>query len=154
MNTTAGSGQSLGRRLGKMLIQGGLGIHRALYRATKGKIGGAMGRMQLLLLTTTGRKTGKQRTWPLAYFRDGENMIIVGSNNGAPRDPAWCYNLRSNPITTVQVGADTIKVRAEQASPEESERLWPMIVAQAPNFGEYRKKTTREIPLMILHPIA
>jgi deazaflavin-dependent oxidoreductase (nitroreductase family) len=144
----------LGAKIGKTLTQGFLGIHRTLYRVTKGKVGGAMGSMQLLLLTTTGRKTGKERTWPLAFFRDGENMIIVGSNGGQPRDPAWCYNLRSNPITTVQVGADTIKVRAEQANAEESERLWPLIIAQAANFAEYRKKTTREIPLMILHPIS
>lgn len=154
MSTPAGRRPSPGARIVKRLMQAGLSVHRALYRATSGKIGGAMGRTRILLLTTTGRKTGKQRTWPLAFFRDGENMIVVGSNGGQPRDPAWCHNLRSNPVTTVRVGADTIKVRAEQASPEESNRLWPMIVAQAPNFGAYRTKTAREIPLMILHPIA
>jgi len=155
MNTTSGSSPSLGSRIGKTLTKGFLGVHRTLYRLTNGKFGGTMGSNRpVLLLTTTGRETGKQRTWPLVYFRDGENMVIVGSNSGQPRDPAWCHNLRSNPTTTVQIGADTIKVRAEQATSDERSRLWSMIVAQAPNFDEYRKKTSREIPLMILHPTA
>ena len=155
MTTTSGRSPSSGSRIGKTLTKGFLGVHRTLYRLTKGKLGGTMGNNRpVLLLTTIGRKTGKQRTWPLVYFRDGENLVIVGSNGGQPHDPAWCHNLRSNPITTVQIGADTIKVRAEQATSDESNRLWPMIVAQAPNFDEYRKNTSRQIPLMILHPIA
>lgn len=151
--TASGPSQSLGTRIGKTLIQGFLGLHRTLYRLTSGKVGGTMRKMDVLLLTTIGRKTGKERTWPLAYFRDGNDLLVVGSNNGQPRDPAWCHNLRSNPVTSVQIGADTLEVRAEQASPEESARLWPMIIAKAPNFAAYRKKTTREIPIMILHPL-
>lgn len=154
MSTQAEHSPSLGTRIGKTLTQGFLGIHRILYRLTGGKIGGSMNGMQVLLLTTTGRKTGKQRTWPLAYFRDGADLVIVGSNGGQPRDPAWCYNLRSAPRTTVQVGAETLQVRAEQASGAERDRLWKLIVAQAPNFDAYRTKTAREIPVMVLHPAA
>jgi len=154
MNSKAIGRPALGARIGKALARGFLGVYRTVFQLTGGKVGGSMMGMPVLLLTTTGRKTGKVRTWPVAYFRDAGNFVVAGSNNGAPRDPAWCFNLRSNPIAKVQVGAEEMTVRAEQVSGEERRRLWNMVVAQAPRFGGYEQKTTREIPIMVLRPTA
>ncbi len=126
--------------------------HAAIYRLTGGRIG-ANFNAPVLLLTTVGRKTGRARTWPLGYLRDGENLVIVGSNGGKDVHPGWFWNLRANHEAVVQVGARTMRVRAEQAGPDEAARLWPRLVAQAPVWGTYRSKTSRQIPVVILRPI-
>ena len=129
-------------------------LHRGLYRLSGGRFGKALGPMPILLLTTTGRKSGQARTWPLAYFHDGDRLLVVASAGGEPRHPAWYLNLRDHPQVTVQIGAATRRMLAATATGEERARLWAQIVAAAPNFGDYEKKTTREIPVVILTDVA
>ena len=125
--------------------------HATVYRVTGGKIGGwIMG--PVLLLTTTGRKTGKQRTSPLLYLQDGENMAIVGSNGGATRHPAWWLNLLANPEAGVEIGSRKLRVRAGEAKGEEKSRLWARLVEMYPSYEDYQKRTTREIPVVVLYP--
>ncbi len=130
------------------------GAHRSLYRSTGGAIGGRIGGGPILLLTTTGRKSGKAHTRPLRYFRDGDDLVVVGSNGGLDRDPGWCLNLRTNPQAVVEIGRRKLRVRAQEARVEQRERLWGKVVTQAPIYERYRTSTRREIPLMILHPQA
>jgi F420H(2)-dependent quinone reductase len=125
-------------------------LHRGLYRLSGGRLGKGMGPMQILLLTTTGRKSGQRRTWPLAYFRDSDRLVVVASAGGEPKHPAWYLNLRANPRVTVQIGAATRHMLAATASGEERARLWAQIIASAPNFADYERKTSREIPVIIL----
>jgi deazaflavin-dependent oxidoreductase (nitroreductase family) len=128
-------------------------VHRFLYRLTGGAIGGGRrGSQFFLLLTTTGRKTGKERTVPLLYLPDGENMVVVGSNGGADRDPSWWVNLKHNPRAKVQVGRPVKAVRAEKARAEERARLWPLLVEAYPGYDGYEKRLSREIPVVILRP--
>ena len=127
-------------------------LHMILYRLSGGRIGGNMSGVQILLLESVGRKTGKRRTTPLAYIRDGENYIITASNGGEPHHPGWYYNLRREPQTFVQVLDQRIRVEAEQANPEERRRLWAELVKTNPRFDEYQRKTVREIAMFILHP--
>lgn len=126
------------------------GIHRFMYRRTGGKIGYNFRGGHILLLTTTGRKTGKPRTWPLMYFTDGDAVIVVGSNGGVDHDPAWCHNLRSNPHAQVEIAGTARTMRAEEAQGDEWARLWQIVIAQAPFYNDYRKATQRKIPLIIL----
>jgi deazaflavin-dependent oxidoreductase (nitroreductase family) len=112
----------------------------------------AFARQPLLLLTHTGAKTGKWRTNPLAYFRDGDRYVVVASKGGAPTNPDWYYNLLANPRATIEVGTEQLEVTAEPAGPAERERLWAMVIERNPAFKEYAKKTRRTIPLVILTP--
>jgi F420H(2)-dependent quinone reductase len=123
-----------------------------MYRHSGGKMMGSLRGMPLLLLTTVGRKTGKQHVTPVMYLRDGENYVVTASNNGADKHPGWFVNLQSNPQTAIEVGNMTRDVLAHQASPEEKKHLWAQLVEQAPFFEDYQKKTTRDIPMVILHP--
>jgi deazaflavin-dependent oxidoreductase (nitroreductase family) len=125
-------------------------LHRSLYRLTGGRFGGKVAGLPVLLLTTTGRKTGTQRTVPLGYFENGEAYVIVGSKGGAPQHPAWYLNLEAHPEVGVQVGSEQRQMLARRASPEEAERLWPAILERAPLYAKYRAKTRREIPLVLL----
>ena len=128
------------------------GAHVFVYRFSGGKLGGSMGKGPVSLLTTTGRKTGLQRTTPLLYLKDGENLILVASYGGAPNHPVWWLNLQANPQTEVEVGNKKLPMTARQADAEERKRLWPLLVAMYPGYAEYEKKTTREIPVIILSP--
>jgi len=123
-----------------------------LYRRSGGKILGTIGGMPLLLLTSVGRKSGEQHVTPVMYIRDGESYIVTASNSGAEKNPAWFWNLKAHPQTTIEVGDKTLSVTARQASPDEKARLWAQLVQQAPNFENYKKKTTRDIPMVILRP--
>jgi deazaflavin-dependent oxidoreductase (nitroreductase family) len=105
-----------------------------------------------LLLDHVGAKTGKRRTTPLTYLRDGETLVIVASKGGHPRNPAWFHNLRANPDTTVQVGSQRRPVRARVATPAERTRLWPRVVGLYGGYQDYQERTDREIPLVILEP--
>lgn len=122
-----------------------------LYQSSGGRRGSRMRGRQLVLLTTTGSKTGKQRTVPLVPFREGEQLYVMASLAGAPEHPAWFKNLRAKPDVEVQLGADKWRARAEIV-PEgpERDRLWNAITAELPNFGDYQKKTTRVIPVVRL----
>ncbi len=121
------------------------------FRANQRRVA-AFARQPLLLLTHTGAKTGKRRTNPLAYFRDGGRYVIVASKGGAPTNPDWYYNLLANPRATIEVGAEQLEVAAELAGSAERERLWAMVVERNPAFKEYEMKTRRTIPLVILTP--
>ena len=128
------------------------GLNILLYRKTGGKIGGGIGKAKILLLTTTGRKSGKPRTVPLVYTPDGERIVLVASYGGDPRSPAWFHNLTSNPLVTVEIGAEKKTMRAEVADAGEKQRLWPMVVATYKGYEGYQRKTSRDIPLVILTP--
>jgi len=111
----------------------------------------------LVLLSTTGARSGDQRTTPLMFHRDGERLIVIASKGGAPDNPAWYYNLKAHPEAAVEIATDsgiaTLDVRAREAEGEERERIWTDRVAMAPGFGEYQKQTSRRIPVMVLEPI-
>ena len=106
----------------------------------------------MLLLDHVGARSAKQRTSPLVYAVDGENLILVASKGGYPKHPAWFHNLMANPDTTVQVGSQRRAVRARVADPRERERLWPLVVSVYGGYEGYRRRTEREIPLVILQP--
>ena len=128
-------------------------IHVALFRVSSGRIGGRIGkRLPVLLLTTTGRKSGKRRTTPLLYVEDGGRLVVVASVGGAPKHPAWYLNLRADPRATVEVGRRTLAASAETAGPEERARLWRQVTAMYPTYDSYQANTTREIPIVILTP--
>ena len=124
-----------------------------LYNVSGGRIGGKMGKMPVLLLTTTGRKTGKQRTLPLMYIMDGPAYVITASAGGAEKHPGWFFNIRSSQLATIQVKDTQIQVTTEIAGPEKKSELWARLVAVAPNFAGYQKRTSRDIPMVILHPV-
>lgn len=128
-------------------------LHSFVYRATGGRVGGWLAACPVLLLTTTGRKTGKKRVSPLLYLEDGENLVVVASNGGAPKHPAWWLNLEANPEAMVEIGRRKLRVYAKRASPEEKERLWPRLVAMYPDYESYRRRTEREILVVFLHPL-
>jgi F420H(2)-dependent quinone reductase len=132
-----------------------MGIHTFLYQRTGGRLGhtlpGVPGKM--LLLDHVGAKSGTRRTSPLLYVRDGENLVVVASKGGFPRNPAWFHNLMANPDTTAQVLSERLPVHARAARPEERERLWAMAVKAYPGYEDYaRRSKGREIPLVILQP--
>ncbi len=127
--------------------------HVFLYRATEGRVGGRMGGMSALLLTTTGRRSGRARTIPLTYYEDEGNPVLVASYGGSPRHPAWFLNLRARPEVEVQRGADRRPMRAEIAEAGTRARLWPQITRAHPQYAGYQNRTRREIPLVVLRPI-
>jgi deazaflavin-dependent oxidoreductase (nitroreductase family) len=129
-----------------------LEAHVFLYRATEGRIGGRMGAMKALLLTTRGRRSGSPRTIPLTYFEDEGTPVLVASYGGASRHPAWFLNLRANPEVEVQRGADRCRMRAEIADAPTRARLWPQITRFHPQYAGYQRRTRREIPLVLLGP--
>jgi deazaflavin-dependent oxidoreductase (nitroreductase family) len=134
-----------------------MGIHTLLYQRTGGRLGhtipGVPGKM--LLLDHVGAKSGTRRTSPLLYVRDGEDLVIVASKGGFPKNPAWFHNLVANPDTTVQVGSEHLPVHARVAEPEERDRLWAMAVAAYGGYKDYaRRSKGREIPLVVLEPRA
>jgi F420H(2)-dependent quinone reductase len=108
--------------------------------------------MPVLLLTTRGRRSGKPRTTPLTFFRDGANLVVIASNGGADRPPDWSLNLEQNPRAVVKIGTDELAVQARTASTEERERLWVEITATYSGYARYQKKTARQIPVLILKP--
>ncbi|MDP9303390.1 MAG: nitroreductase family deazaflavin-dependent oxidoreductase [Actinomycetota bacterium] len=126
------------------------GMHKRVYRLTGGKIGGRIGKLPVLLLTTIGRKSGKTRTQPLAYTRVGDGYAVIASKGGAAQHPLWYLNLRANPLAEVTVGRDTRKVRARDADGEERERLWRALADLYPGYDRYAQKTSRRIPVVVL----
>ena len=128
------------------------GIHTTIYRLTKGRIGGKVAGLGVLLLLTAGRKSGKERTSPLDYMLDGENYVIIASNGGLDYHPGWYYNLQSNPRAQIQVKDRLMTVQAETIQGEDRQRLWNQLIARAPVYAGYEKKTRREIPLVRLTP--
>jgi len=126
--------------------------HVRLYRATGGLLGRRVDGLDILLLTTTGKKTGIARTVPLPYYRDGSNYLLIASFGGNDKHPAWFHNLSANPLVELQVGAKRIRARAEVADGAERERLWSDITRDYPRYLQYQAKTERTIPVVVLHP--
>jgi deazaflavin-dependent oxidoreductase (nitroreductase family) len=120
------------------------------FRAKGGKVSGQFENANLLLLTTTGAKSGQSRLSPLAYFTIDGKLIIIGSFAGAPNNPAWVHNLRANPRAHVEVGTDAYDVTARELPSDERDALVDKISAAAPGFAEYQSKTSRVIPLFEL----
>lgn len=135
----------------RWLLNVGGSIQAAFYRATGGRLGGTLKGAPVLLLTAKGRKTGKMRTIPLVYGRDGENLVLVASVGGDPHNPAWYHNLKGGKAE-IQVGREKRRVKARVAEGEERERLWAQMVGIFPGYAEYQKKTTRRIPVVVLEP--
>ena len=120
------------------------------FRSNGGKVGGQFEGIPLLLLSTTGIKSGQPRLSPLAYLTIDGKTIIIGSFGGADVDPAWVHNLRANPRGNVEVGTQTFDVIARELPPEERDDVFGKVVAVAPGFGDYQSKTDRVIPLFEL----
>jgi F420H(2)-dependent quinone reductase len=126
--------------------------HTAAYRLPGGRVGRSIRGVSTLLLDHVGRKSGKRRTCPLLYVEDGDDLVIVASKGGSHAHPAWWLNLRANPRTSVQVGCERREVVARQADAEEKARLWPRVVEAWPDYEAYQRRTSREIPVIILSP--
>jgi deazaflavin-dependent oxidoreductase (nitroreductase family) len=129
-----------------------IGMHVAMYRISAGRMGGMMMGSNVLLLTTTGRKSGKVHTTPVGCFKRDEGYIIIASNGGADSHPAWYFNLQANPQVTFQVMDKVMTCRAEIIPDEKRAEIWKWVVQTAPQFGKYEKSTTRQIPLILLRP--
>jgi deazaflavin-dependent oxidoreductase (nitroreductase family) len=120
------------------------------FRANEGKVGGMFEGAPVLLLTSTGAKSGQRRTTPVVYQPDGERMVIFASKAGAPENPAWFHNLRANPTATVEVGTEKVDVEAVVTDGEERQRLFDKQKQLMPQFADYEQKTTRQIPVVAL----
>jgi len=125
-------------------------VHHRLYKWSGGRIGATLMGLPVLLLTTTGRRTGQPRTSPLMYLPRGEDFVVIASYLGEPRHPFWWTNLVANPDASVQIGARHYRVRAREAEGEEREALWKAVTAKTPDYDEYQQRTTRRIPVVVL----
>jgi deazaflavin-dependent oxidoreductase (nitroreductase family) len=128
-------------------------MHTVLYRTSNGVIGGRLANSSVLLLTTTGRRTGKRRTVPLLYLMDGPNVVLVASNGGAAKHPTWWLNLQTAPEADIQIKGIRRRVQAEQASASEKQRLWPRLIAMYPGYKRYQEITNRDIPVVVLRSV-
>ena len=124
------------------------------FRANGGKVGGPFEGAPMLLLTTTGAKSGQRRTTPLVYLADGDRMLIFATYGGGPTNPDWYHNLLAHPQASVEVGTETLDVRATVVTGAERDRLYAKQVQARPAFAEYETKTTRTIPVVALEPRA
>jgi deazaflavin-dependent oxidoreductase (nitroreductase family) len=123
------------------------------FRANGGKVGGQFANAPMLLLTTKGARSGKTYTTPLVYSRDGKRIVVIASKAGAPTNPDWYHNLIANPVVTVELGSEKFQAKAAPTSGEERERLFNRQAEQMPVFADYRKRTTRQIPVIALERI-
>lgn len=128
-------------------------LHRWTYRVSGGRLGGRLLGMPVLLLTTTGRRTGKPHTTALTHLVEGRNVVVIASNGGAPNHPAWLLNLRARPEAEIQVGGQRIRVRAREAEGAERERFWSRVVQAMPRYADYKARTSRRIPVVVLEPV-
>jgi deazaflavin-dependent oxidoreductase (nitroreductase family) len=134
------------------VLRAGGKLNVPLYRASRGRLFGRIGRAPVLLVTTTGRRSGKRRTAPVLYLADGERLVVIGSNAGSERPPAWALNLRANPNAEVQVRGERRQMRARVAEGEERGELWRRMNDQYGGFDDYRARTGRDIPVLVLEP--
>jgi deazaflavin-dependent oxidoreductase (nitroreductase family) len=123
------------------------------FRGNEGKVGGQFAGAPLVLLSTTGAKSGKHRTHPLVYLADGDRLIVFASKGGAPTSPDWYHNLVANPKATVEVGSETFDVKATVLTGEERDRIYARQAELMPGFAEYQEKTTRTIPVVALERV-
>ena len=130
-----------------------MGGHAKVYRATNGLIGHRVpGAPEMLLLDHVGAKSGTHRYTPLVFARDGQNIVLIASKGGYPKNPAWYYNLKAHPDTRIQIGSKRMPVHAREAAPEEYDRLWKRAVEVYGGYEDYRRRTDRQIPLVVLEP--
>jgi deazaflavin-dependent oxidoreductase (nitroreductase family) len=121
------------------------------FREREGRVGGPFEGRPMLLLHTTGAKSGSERVNPLVYQPDGDDRwVIFASYGGAPKHPAWFHNLVANPDVTIEVGTDTVAARARVAEGDERDRYWTKQKTEVPTFADYERRTTREIPVVLL----
>ena len=120
------------------------------FRANAGKVGGNFEGAPMLILHTTGAKTGKERVNPLVYQAVGDDVALFASKGGAPDNPDWFHNLRAHPDVTIEIGTETVPVRARVAEPDEHERIWTRQKELIPGFADYEAKTSRVIPVVVL----
>jgi deazaflavin-dependent oxidoreductase (nitroreductase family) len=123
------------------------------FRANDGRVGGPFEGKTLLLLHTKGAKSQQERINPVAYVSDGERLVVIASKGGSPTNPDWYYNILANPLVTVEVGTEKFQARAAVAEEPERTRLYDKMVAMMPGFADYRRKTTRVIPVIVLTPV-
>ena len=128
-------------------------VHAFLYRLTGGVLGRRLAGNHMLLLTTTGHRSGRPHTVPLLYLSEGPNLVVIASYGGRPHHPTWYDNLICDPGVTIQIGSRTHPMRARVASPQERSLWWSRIVAAYDGYGEYQSRTDREIPVVLLEPL-
>jgi deazaflavin-dependent oxidoreductase (nitroreductase family) len=128
------------------------GLHATVLRRSGGRLGQKFRGAPVLLLTTTGRKSGQPRTTPLLYLRDGADLAVVASYGGDDRFPAWYHNLVANPEVGVELDGQKLRLRASVADPATKSRLWPELLKMYARYDSYQKKTDREIPVVLLSP--
>jgi deazaflavin-dependent oxidoreductase (nitroreductase family) len=119
---------------------------------SRGRVLGRVAGMPVLLLTTTGRRSGRPRTATLTYFRDDGDLVVIGSFGGSDLPPAWWLNLQRDPLASVVIGDATSKVTARAATAEEHDRLWPLVTTTHPGYARYQERTARPIPIVMLTP--
>jgi deazaflavin-dependent oxidoreductase (nitroreductase family) len=123
------------------------------FRANDGKVTGVFAGAPVLLLTTTGARSGRKHTTPLVYQQDGDRIVVFGSKGGAPTHPAWYHNLVANPIVTVELPGETFEAKAATTEGAERERIWSAQKEIMPGFAEYEAKTDRQIPVVVLERV-
>jgi deazaflavin-dependent oxidoreductase (nitroreductase family) len=124
------------------------------FRANGGSVSGPFAGAPLLLLTTTGARTGRSHTTPLVHTRDGDRYVIIASKGGAPTNPSWYHNLVATPGATIEVGSEKFPVRSRVAEDEERDRLFDQQATLMPNFAEYQRNTSRRIPVVVLERVS
>ena len=129
-------------------------IHVFIYRLSNGSLGGSTGGAGVLLLNSTGRKTGKERITPLSFMMEDSNYVIIASYGGNKKNPGWFHNLRGNKDVTIRIKNTVKEVKATITSKDERNRLWPIITEWSPQYAKYQEKTSRIIPVIILSPKA
>ena len=134
------------------LVGAAASLHRWLYRRSRGRVGGRLARSPVLLLTTTGRRTGRARTTPLLYIEDGDRLVVVASYGGDDRAPAWYRNIAADREVTVEVGRSRRRMQAADAEGEERAQLWERLTQMYPPYDDYQARTSRRIPVVILTP--
>jgi len=139
-------------RIRRFLIRAMSRTHSSVYRMSRGRLLGRVAGMPVLLLTTTGRWSGKPRAAALTYFRDGADLVVIGSFGGSDLPPAWWLNLQRDPRGHVLIGGTTSKVTARAATADEHDRLWPLVTKTHPGYTRYQQRTVRPIPIVMLTP--
>jgi deazaflavin-dependent oxidoreductase (nitroreductase family) len=123
------------------------------FRQNEGRVGGRFEGKTLLLLHTKGAKSGEERINPVAYVKDQDRWVVIASKGGAPTNPDWFYNVSANPLVSIEVGTERYKARAMVAEEPERTRLYNKMVEMMPGFDDYRRKTSRKIPVIVLTPV-
>lgn len=126
--------------------------HAWLYSCSSGRLGGSVGGHPVLLLTTTGRRTGRERRTPVQYERVGNQIVVVAAGGGSPTPPGWWLNIEADPDVVVQTGADVWRAHAETADSDRRSGLWPALLAANPSLGSAQEKAGRQLPAVVLSP--